>query len=60
MLLRLPSVMAETGLSRSFLYKLVAAGRFPRPVRVSPKAVAWRRDEIEEWVRSLPRGGRKV
>ena len=52
--LRLPGVMRMTGLSRSTLYRLVANKQFPRPVRLGPRAVAWRRTDIEAWSDALP------
>ncbi|MXW67663.1 MAG: AlpA family transcriptional regulator [Gemmatimonadales bacterium] len=48
--LRLPEVMARTGLSRSTIYVRLAAGRFPRPVALGGRAVGWIEAEIEEWV----------
>ncbi len=39
-----------TGLSRSSLYRLIAANEFPRPVNVSKNAVAWLSSSIEEWM----------
>ncbi|MDG4647920.1 AlpA family phage regulatory protein [Roseibacterium sp. SDUM158017] len=49
-LLRRREVEAMTGLSRSSLYAAMAEGRFPRPVRIGLKAVAWRSREIAEWI----------
>ncbi len=49
--LRLPEVMARTGLSRSTIYVRVAAGRFPRPVALGGRAVGWIEAEVDEWVR---------
>ena len=48
--LRLPEVMARTGLSRSTIYVRVAAGCFPRPVALGSRAVGWIEAEIEQWV----------
>ena len=48
--LRLPEVMARTGLSRSTIYVRLAAGCFPRPVALGRRAVGWIEAEIEEWV----------
>jgi len=48
--LRLPEVMARTGLSRSTIYVRLAAGCFPRPVALGGRAVGWIEAEIEEWV----------
>lgn len=44
-----------TGLGRSCLYKLMTNGRFPRPLKISPRAVRWPEAEIRKWVGSLPR-----
>jgi prophage regulatory protein len=49
MFLRLRQVLHITGLSRSTLYRLIAVGSFPRPVRIAPRAVAWRRSDIDVW-----------
>lgn len=47
--LRLRAVIRVTGLSRSTLYRLIAVAQFPRPVRLGPRAVAWRRTDVEAW-----------
>jgi len=48
--LRLPIVMARTGLSRSTIYAKVAAGEFPEPINLGGRAVGWLSDEIEGWL----------
>ena len=50
MLIRLPEVIARTGLSRSTIYKRIAEGTFPRAVQVGPRTVAWILTEICAWV----------
>ncbi len=49
--LRLPEVMARTGLSRSTIYVRLAAGCFPQPVSLGGRAVGWIEAEVDEWVR---------
>lgn len=49
-LLRLPSVLACTGLSRSTVYALMERGEFPRPIKITGKAVAWPQESIARWV----------
>lgn len=49
-LLRRHEVQSLTSLSRSSLFALVAAGRFPRPVKVSSRRVAWLQSDIEVWL----------
>jgi prophage regulatory protein len=48
---RLPTVLATTGLGRSTIYRLVADGSFPSPVKLGRRAVAWRWADIENWGR---------
>lgn len=55
MLLKLPKVEKRTGKKKSSIYAGVKDGTFPAPVRVGPKSVAWRSDEIDHWVDSRPR-----
>jgi prophage regulatory protein len=47
---RIDDVLNRTGLSRPTVYRQVRAGTFPAPVKLSPRAVGWRSDEIEEWI----------
>ena len=53
-LLRLPTVIQATGLARSTIYKLVAERKFPAPVRLTSRAVALKRDDIEQWTAERP------
>lgn len=50
--LRRRDVEALTGLARSTLYALMAKGQFPRPVKLTGKAVAWPESKISEWLAS--------
>ena len=49
--LRLPEVLARTGLSRSTIYVRLDQGHFPRPVSLGARAVGWIESEVEEWIR---------
>ncbi|HEX7371121.1 MAG TPA: AlpA family transcriptional regulator [Rhodanobacteraceae bacterium] len=50
--LRRRSVQAMTGLSRSAIYRLISAGAFPQPVRLSANSVGWLASEVGDWVTS--------
>ena len=54
MLLRMASVIQVTGLVRSTIYKLIAEDKFPSPVRLVGRAVAWRRADLERWTADRP------
>lgn len=52
--LRMPMVVRLTGLGRSTIYRLIADDKFPCPVRLGPRAVAWRRVDLERWSEARP------
>ena len=51
-LLRLPEVESRTGLRRSSIYDRVRVGQFPAPVPLGGNRVAWRSDEVANWIES--------
>ena len=48
--LRRRAVEEITGLSRSTIYNLMSKGQFPRPVKLTGKAVGWPENAIAEWL----------
>ncbi len=50
--LRLDTVLARTGLSRSTLYRKVDAGTFPKQVRIAQRCVGWRESAVTDWMRN--------
>lgn len=51
-LLRRNQVEQRTGLARSTVYKLIATGDFPPPIKLTRKAVAWPEAAIDAWVQA--------
>ena len=51
-IIRLPEVIARTGLSRSTIYHLIANNSFPKGVPIGTHARGWLQHEIEEWIES--------
>ena len=49
-LLRRPEVELATGMKRATLYRDMAVGRFPRPVKIGKRAVAWPQSVIDAWI----------
>ena len=47
---RLPQVKARTGLSRSEIYRRIAANDFPPPVKLGERASAWSSAEVDYWI----------
>jgi prophage regulatory protein len=50
MLLRVDSVCAITGLSVPTVYRLMSRGDFPRPIKITGYARAWKLSEIMNWI----------
>jgi prophage regulatory protein len=47
---RLSHVRSRTGLSRSEIYRRIALGEFPAPVKLGPRISAWHTAEIDAWI----------
>lgn len=54
-LLSITQVMAKTSLSRSTIYRMVDADKFPKPVQVTDGRVAWWLSEVDDWTHARPR-----
>lgn len=50
--IKLDAVKSLTGLSRSSIYLAISEGRFPAPVKLGSRSVAWVASEIEDWMTS--------
>ena len=49
--LRIKTVCQTTGLPPSTLYAKMAAGEFPKPVKLGKRAVGWISTDIDDWKR---------
>lgn len=49
-LIKITEVMNVTTLSRATIYKYMASERFPKPVCLGGRAVAWVEEEIQDWI----------
>lgn len=49
-LIRLRGLIEMTGLSKSTIYRLEAAGQFPARVKLSERLVGWRSEEVSKWL----------
>ena len=53
-LLRREEVEQRFGVSRSWIYCEMRAGRFPEPVRIGKRAVRWKVVDLDEWAAGRP------
>ena len=59
-ILRLPSVMARTGLSRGSIYLRISQNRFPKQITLGGRAVGWVETEIDDWLNQQVVASRKA
>jgi prophage regulatory protein len=55
LVLRLKDLQRLLALSRSAIYARMAAGDFPPPIQLGPRAIGWRQADIDAWVESRTR-----
>lgn len=49
-IIRLKTVLARTGLSRTTLYRKMGEGTFPRQVKISIHGAGWHESAVNRWV----------
>jgi prophage regulatory protein len=52
--LRTKEVLANTGLSRTTIHRLVKDGDFPSPKRLGKRAVGWLSSDVARWREARP------
>lgn len=48
--IRLPRVKELTTLPTSAIYAAIAAGRFPKQIKIGERAVAWLESDVIAWI----------
>ena len=49
-IIRLKTVLARTGLSRSTLYRKIAEGTFPTQLKISIHGTGWHESAVNRWI----------
>lgn len=49
-LIKLKEVKEMTTLAKPTIYRLIAAGMFPKQVSTGDRSVAWVEKEVEDWI----------
>ncbi|MCQ9154725.1 helix-turn-helix transcriptional regulator [Acidomonas methanolica] len=49
-IVRLKTVLARTGLSRSTIYRKIAEGTFPSQIRISVNGAGWHESDLNRWI----------
>ena len=54
--IRMPETQHKTGLSKTHIYRLIKLGLFPKPFKLSERAIAFFESDIDSWIEHR-RGG---
>lgn len=57
-IIRMKTVLARTGLSKSTIYRKMVEGTFPAQHKISANGSGWKESDIDRWVAD-PAGWRK-
>ena len=49
-LIKLPTALQMTSLSRATIYRLIADGKFPKQIKLSTRACAWVEKDVANWI----------
>lgn len=49
-LIRLPEVLNKTGYKKAWIYRLISEDKFPKPIKLGERAVAFVEVEVDEWI----------
>ena len=49
-IVRMKTVLARTGLSKSTIYRKIAEGTFPPRIKISLNGAGWKESDINRWV----------
>jgi prophage regulatory protein len=47
---RMPETQYKTGLSKTHIYRLIKLGLFPKPFKLSERAIAFFESDIDSWI----------
>lgn len=53
-ILRMPAVIAATGLSERTIYRWIDEAKFPAPKKLGVNAVGWPQSAIKGWIDNRP------
>ena len=49
-IVRMKTVLARAGLSRSTIYRKIAEGTFPTQIKISVNGTGWHESDIDLWI----------
>ncbi|MCM7774980.1 AlpA family transcriptional regulator [Enterobacter asburiae] len=57
--LRMSEIMRRTGYGKAWIYRLISQGKFPRPIKIGTRAIAFVESEVDDWINQRIEDSRK-
>ncbi|MCL6721624.1 AlpA family transcriptional regulator [Klebsiella sp. T2.Ur] len=57
--IRLSEVQRRSALGKAWIYKLISQGKFPKPVKIGSRAIAFVESEVDDWINQRIEESRK-
>lgn len=48
--IRLPEVLALTGVSKSTIWKWISEDKFPQRIKISHRVSVWKQSDVDNWM----------
>ncbi|MCW1971437.1 UNVERIFIED_ORG: prophage regulatory protein [Pantoea agglomerans] len=49
-LIRMSETTRRTGYGKAWIYRLISQNKFPKPIKIGSRAIAFVESEVEEWI----------
>lgn len=49
-LIRMTDAMRRTGYGKAWIYRLISQDKFPKPVKIGSRSIAFVESEVDEWI----------
>ena len=50
--IRMRELVKRVPVSKAHIWRLVQAGKFPRPIKLSEKCTVWKIADVEDWLKA--------
>lgn len=55
----MPEIMRRTGYGKAWIYRLISQGKFPRPIKIGSRSIAFVESEVDDWINQRIEESRK-
>lgn len=49
-LIRMSETMRRTGYGKAWIYRFISQNKFPKPIKIGSRSIAFVESEVDEWI----------